>query len=219
MPGSLKTAEGAGQRIDLHCHTLYSHDNYLKPRDLIRRAREVGLDGVVVTEHHSFEVGRAVDLVARDEGFPVFRGVEVSTNRGHILLYGVCDDSWNIWGRNNYLDAAEVIAVASSLGAAAVAAHPYRLNDLYPLGEAIYELEGLAAVETANGRNQPEEDRTAEDAARTLGLPRVGGSDCHLAGEVGRCYTVFERPVESMTDLVRELLAGRCRPGRLQRPT
>ena len=218
MPGPLRGSGGGGTRIDLHCHTLYSHDNYLEPRDLIRRAREIGLDAVVVTEHHSHEAGRAVDRVARDEGFRVFRGVEVSTNRGHILLYGVRDDSWNIWGRHNYLDAAEVIAVACSLGAVAVAAHPYRLNDLYPLGDAIYDLEGLAAVETANGRNQPEEDRRAEEAARALGLACVGGSDCHTAGEAGRCYTVFERPVESMADLVRELLAGRCRPERLTDP-
>jgi predicted metal-dependent phosphoesterase TrpH len=202
-------------RIDLHCHTLYSRDNYLEARDLIRWSRESGLDGVVVTEHHSHEAGRqAVDRVAHEEGFLLLRGVEVSTNQGHLLLYGVEDDSWNVWGRNNYLDAREVIAAAKRLGAVAVAAHPYRLNDLYPMGAGIYKLTGLVAVETANGRNQLVEDQRAEEATRALGLPGVGGSDCHAVGDIGKCYTVFERPVCTVADLVRELSAGRCRPER-----
>lgn len=201
-------------RIDLHCHTLYSKDNYLEPRDLIRRARARGLDAVVVTEHHSYEASRPVERVAAEEGFLVLRGVEVSTNQGHVLLFGVEDDSWNRWGRNNYLEAGDVIEAARRLGAAAVAAHPFRMNDLYALGDGIYRLAGLAAVETANGANQPDEDRQASEAAESLGLPQVGGSDCHKAHDVGRCCTVFERPVANLADLVREIAAGRCRPAK-----
>ena len=206
----------AGVRIDLHCHTLYSNDNYLEPRDLICRARERGLDGVVVTEHHSYQASRPLDRIAREEGFLVLRGVEVSTNRGHVLLYGVRDDSWNRWGRNNYLGAGEVLAAAAAAGAVAVAAHPFRMNDLYALGDGIYRLGGLAAVETANGANRLEEDDQAAEAARALGLPQVGGSDCHDAAQVGPCYTLFERQIASMDDLVRELSAGRCRAVRAE---
>jgi predicted metal-dependent phosphoesterase TrpH len=206
----------AGVRLDLHCHTVYSKDNYLEPGDLICQAREAGLDGVVVTEHHSYQASRPLDRIAREEGFLVLRGVEVSTNQGHILLYGIRDDAWNRWGRNNYLDAREVIAAAAAAGAIAVAAHPFRMNDLYALGDGIYRLGGLGAVETANGANQPKEDELAAAAARALGLPQVGGSDCHDATQVGRCYTLLERPVAAMEDLVRELSAGRCRAVRAE---
>jgi hypothetical protein len=96
-----------------------------------------------------------------------------------------------------------------------VAAHPYASRDLYSLGDGIYDLEGLSAIETANGRNQPQEDEPAAVAAQTLGLPAVGGSDCHSRSEVGSCHTIFDRPIATIEDLVKEIRAGRCRPGRL----
>src|SRR2546423_15273689 len=39
-------------KFDLHMHTRrYSPDSEIDPFDLVRRAREVGLDGIVITEH------------------------------------------------------------------------------------------------------------------------------------------------------------------------
>ena len=78
--------------IDCHCHTRFSYDNWLEPLDLIRRAKAIGLDGVVVTEHHSYEASAPVETIARDEGFLLLRGVEISTDRGHLLAYGIEDD-------------------------------------------------------------------------------------------------------------------------------
>jgi predicted metal-dependent phosphoesterase TrpH len=202
-------------RLDLHCHTVYSNDNYLEPRDLIREARVKGLDGVVVTEHHSYEASWPVERLARKEGFLVLRGLEVSTDRGHLLVYGVTSDAWNGWGRNNYLEASKVIAAVAQLGGVAVPAHPYRVKDLYPLGDGIYELSGIAAVEALNGKNEPAENELAVAAALRLGLPQIGGSDCHTRSEVGTCHTVFDCSLLTLEDLVREIRAGRCRPGEL----
>jgi predicted metal-dependent phosphoesterase TrpH len=33
-------------KIDLHCHTKYSGDNYLEPEELIEQALKVNLNGV-----------------------------------------------------------------------------------------------------------------------------------------------------------------------------
>ena len=39
-------------KFDLHMHTTrHSPDSVMDPLDLVRRAREIGLDGVVITEH------------------------------------------------------------------------------------------------------------------------------------------------------------------------
>ena len=70
--------------IDCHCHTKHSYDNWLEPLDLVRRAKAIGLDGVVITEHHSYEASAPVEAVGRDEGLLVLRGVEISTDRGHL---------------------------------------------------------------------------------------------------------------------------------------
>ena len=60
--------------IDTHCHTKYSYDNWLEPLALIRRAKALGLGGIVVTEHYAYEASLPVEAVARDEGFLVLRG-------------------------------------------------------------------------------------------------------------------------------------------------
>jgi predicted metal-dependent phosphoesterase TrpH len=44
---------GNHMRIDLHCHSKYSTDNFLEPEDLIQKAVERMLDGVCFTEHFS----------------------------------------------------------------------------------------------------------------------------------------------------------------------
>jgi predicted metal-dependent phosphoesterase TrpH len=82
--------------IDLHCHTKYSYDCYLEPLDLIKRARELKLDGICITEHYSYALSRYAANIGQSENFLILRGLEISTNMGHLLIYGVKDDSWNI---------------------------------------------------------------------------------------------------------------------------
>ena len=195
--------------IDLHCHTKYSQDNHLEPEDLIRRAMELGLDGVCVTEHHSMNCSRPVSRLTLPEGLLVLRGVEVSTDSGHLLVYGVNDDSWNRWGRNNYLKLAKVVASVHELGGVCVPAHPFRGWE--SMGDNVFSFEGFDAIETHNGNNAQHQNEPAIQAARKLALPSIGGSDCHYADRVGRAYTEFLNPVRNMDDLVREIKAGNCR--------
>jgi len=170
-------------KIDLHCHSTFSQDNHLEPQDVIRRASQLGLDGVCFTEHHSFESSSLVDKTDRPKGFLVFRGVEVSTDAGHLLVYGVKDDSWNRWGRNNYLNLAKVVESVHALGGICVPAHPFRGWE--SLGEKIYSVESLDAIETHNGVNGLLQNGLAIEAALKLGLPSTGGSDCHYLNQVG----------------------------------
>lgn len=199
-------------KIDLHCHTVYSGDSLMTPRDLFRRAREVGLDGVAITEHMSFEASHPAERIAREEGFVLFRGVEVSTDRGHLVLFGLCDDSWNIWGEKHYYDAHKVLERAVSIGAAVIAAHPYSRRDLHAAMDDVLTFAGLTAIEGANGRCRPGENEAAQAAAGMMGLPMTGGSDCHRTDEVGGCYTLFERSVSSVAELIAEIRAGRVTP-------
>lgn len=197
--------------IDTHCHTKYSYDNWLEPVDLIRRARALGLDGIVITEHNSFEASGPVEQIARDEGFLVLRGVEISTDHGHLLAYGVQDDGWNVWGRDNYLPMNEVIERLLKLGAICVPAHPYREMGACSLLDRLLDLKGIAGVETHNGGNDDSDNELALFAARHLAVPTLGGSDCHKVSAVGRCATQFSRPVGDMESLIAAILNGACR--------
>jgi len=197
--------------IDCHCHTRHSNDNWLEPADLVRRAKALGLDGVVVTEHHSVEASEPVERLGREEGLLVLRGVEISSDHGHLLAFGVLDDGWNIWGRNNYIPLAEVIARVSELGGICVPAHPFRNIGLASLCEGLLGARGIAAIETHNGGNQTSDNDLAIQAAAHMGLPSLGGSDCHKPEAVGRCATEFLRPVTDLASFLAAVRDGACR--------
>ena len=196
--------------INTHCHTKYSYDNWLEPVDLIRRAKWLGIDAVCITEHYSYEASEPVLQVGQDEGLLVLRGVEIATDRGHLLAYGVQDDGWNTWNRDNYLPMHEVIARINELGGLCVPAHPFRQVGLASLCAGILDLQGIAAVETHNGNNSVEDDRLAQSAAQLLGLPALGGSDCHKSAAVGRCATEFTDDIRCMADFIAAVRAGHC---------
>jgi len=197
--------------IDCHCHTKFSNDNWLEPLDLVRRARELGLDGLAVTEHHSIEASESVARIGQEEGLLVLRGVEISTDHGHLLVFGLSDDSWNIWGRNNYIPLRELIERANALGAICVPAHPFRDIGLPSLLDAVLDLDGIAAVETHNGGNLDHVNELAMTASGILGLPGLGGSDCHKRNAVGRCATEFFQPVQDMASFIAAVRSGACR--------
>jgi len=199
--------------IDCHCHTKHSYDNWLEPVNLVRRAKALGLDGVVVTEHYSYEASEPVEAIARDEGLLLLRGVEIATDMGHLLAYGVSDDSWNRWGRDTWLPMQEVIERVLSLGGICVPAHPFREIGACSLMERLLDLGGIAAVETHNGGNSDSDNELAVDACLTLALPSLGGSDCHKVSSVGRCATEFLQPVADMPSFVAAVTAGACRGG------
>ena len=197
--------------IDTHCHTKYSYDNWLEPLDLIRRAKALGLDGAVITEHYSYEASAPVEQVGRDEGFLILRGVEIATDKGHLLAYGVEDDGWNIWGRDSYLPLEEVIERINDLGGICAPAHPFRNVGLASLMEGLLDLKDIAAVESHNGVNAESDNDLAISTAGHLGLPTLGGSDCHKTVAVGRCATEFSQPVHDMASFIAAVRAGACR--------
>ena len=197
--------------IDTHCHTKYSYDNWLEPVNLIRRAKFLGIDAVCITEHYSYEASEPVEQIGRDEGFLVLRGVEISTNRGHLLAYGVEDDGWNTWGRDNYLPLEDVIERINFLGGICVPAHPFREVGLASLLEGIHGLQGIAGIESHNGNNCEVDNQLAIQAAHQRGLPTLGGSDCHKTEAVGRCATEFSSPVTCMADFVAAVRSASCR--------
>src|SRR5437868_10490475 len=76
--------------IDLHCHTkVLSPCSALTPEALVRAARARGLDGVCITEHDAQWTEAAVTALTQEMQFLVLRGMEVTTEVGHVLVFGV----------------------------------------------------------------------------------------------------------------------------------
>src|SRR5262245_52155849 len=105
----------------MHVHTTVgSYDSNLSLLDLIRRGKAAGLDGVVVTEHeHGWDRDLARQLT-REHDFVILCGMEVSTDLGHILVYGLEEYVSGI------IYAGTLRQVVDTIDAVMFAAHPYR---------------------------------------------------------------------------------------------
>jgi predicted metal-dependent phosphoesterase TrpH len=202
--------------IDLHSHTWpRSHDSVLNPNDLVERAKRAGLDAIVFTEHDTLWDEASVREIAERHGFPVLAGVEISTDDGHILVFGI--DKY-VFGMHRADQLAKYVEAA---GGAMVAAHPYRRQmPWYIRNDEEYEqaLQRAArnpayqycqALEELNGRGSDKENAFAKRLCDMMGMPGTGGTDSHAIQDIGKCATYFEREIRSERDLIAEILAGR----------
>jgi predicted metal-dependent phosphoesterase TrpH len=197
--------------IDLHVHSHHTLGCNLLPRDVVRRAREAGLDGVAFTDTNTLEGLEEIRAAGRDEGFLALCGVELTTDRGHYLCF-FPDPSKipappQVFGTTPW-PVRDVLRKVGELGGVAIAAHPYDKTVERPGGDVIFTLDGLAAVEGLNARRKGPANDLAMEAADHMSLPCIGASGAHALEEVGKAATLFKEPVRSEADLVAQIRAG-----------
>jgi predicted metal-dependent phosphoesterase TrpH len=191
--------------IDLHCHTTpRSGCSAIGVAELIARARGFGLDAVCLTEHDALWDEEEVAALSAEHGFPVLRGVEVTTEAGHVLAFGLDHFS------SLFHVAARLRAAADACGAVLVLAHPQRPGQPLLPPDARRAL--FDAVEGVNGSDTPAQNEVALRLAADMPLPPTGGSDCHAPAEIGRAATRLAHPVRSTAELVAELKRGQHAP-------
>lgn len=173
-------------------------------RDILARARRLGLDGVCITDHGSTDVLSQIREGFQPDGLLVLVGMEYTTPQGDYLVYGPAEDL--LPG----MDAVSLIEAVDKRGGAVVAAHPFR--GWRPSEPSVLAHPKLTAIEVVNGRNTDAEDEEAEAVAKRHGAVRVAGSDAHSLDELARFPTDFSVDIRSRDDLVRALRSGACRP-------
>ncbi len=186
--------------IDLHCHTLpLSTCSALEPETLVRLARERGLDGVCLTEHDRAWPEEELEALRRRTAFPVFSAVELTTDQGHVLAFGLDGP------RSFSAIAREVHDAAKRSEGILFLAHPARDGLLKVTHDTV---EFFASVEAINGSDTRLQNMAASGLAHGFRLPGIGGSDAHTPAEVGRAATRFHRRIETQADLLAALRAG-----------
>lgn len=195
--------------IDLHCHTRpLSACSALGLDELVLLSRERGLDGVCLTEHdRAWDPGQLGEARAR-LGFPIFSAVELTTDMGHVLAFGLPGPS------AFSASAAEVFAAAEAAGGLLFLAHPARDGLLRVTHETV---EYFASVEAANGSDTRLQNIAAAGLAHGFRLPGIGGSDAHTAAEAARAATRFEAEVATGEELLIALKSGRYAAALLDR--
>lgn len=199
--------------IDLHVHSHHTRGCTLTPRDVVRRAKEAGLDGVAFTDLNTLDGLEEVRAAGRDEGFLALCGVEIVTDRGHYLCFfpdpARVPAPPQVFGSATPWPARDVLAKVRDLGGVVVAAHPYDKTVERPSGDFIFTLDGLSAIEGLNARRKGPANDLAVEAADHMSLPCTGASGTFASvDEVGKAATLFRDPVASEADLVRQLRAG-----------
>ncbi|MGE0386274.1 MAG: PHP-associated domain-containing protein [Gammaproteobacteria bacterium] len=198
--------------IDLHTHSIKSDDGRAKVENYCQwiRAKELPLDGFVLTEHRQFDFDSDYAPLAAQFDLRILKGAEVETEYGHVLLFGVTGALYSALDFADIrLPLAAVLDAARRHGAVAVPCHPGRPRvGMFAHTEALGVPPGVAIVETFNGGSRESEDRIAIDNAARLGYRGIGGSDSHIVSHIGRCATRFPRDIRDEADLVAALNAG-----------
>jgi predicted metal-dependent phosphoesterase TrpH len=213
--------------IDIHTHTFpTSVDSFITADELIEEAKRIGLDGVCITDHDGFWDHSEVDELSKRHNFLVIPGCEVTTEDGHILVYGLKN---YIFGMHR---ASFVNNHVEREGGAMVVAHPYRRTYRKQADTdqaAYYEMLERASrnsifdiidgVEVLNSRGTEEENAFSSEMAKWFDLPGTGASDAHRLEDLGTFATEFERDISGLDDLIVELKSGRFSPIVLSHPT
>jgi len=180
----------------------------------------MGLDGVCLAEHDAmWDPDEAADL-AGDSGILILRANEVSTNHGHVLVFGYEE---KIEGVLAVLE--ELRAEVTRAGGLTIVSHPFRGFLLFGVAEFQMSVEDASertvfqhvdGVEILNGMVREQGNDMARRVAERLDLIGVAGSDAHRLDEVGRCVTILEREISNEQELVEELRARRFTTGALR---
>lgn len=196
--------------VDLHVHTnLASRCSNLSPLQLINRARELGLDAVAVTEHSTYRGAQEMYQIALPYDFKVFRGMEVYTELGDMLVFG-----WSGDIRYYLYPFHELKKQVEEAGGIIIPAHPCRGTEVrHPLRQSLPDdlLSSIFAIETRNGSIKRKSNDQAQALSEKYGLYGTGGSDAHHVSHLGTCVTVFEDWPDNEADLIEALRSGRYR--------
>jgi predicted metal-dependent phosphoesterase TrpH len=205
--------------IDMHNHTnICSPCSVLYPEELIEQAKIMGLDGICVTDHHDIDGAEVTKEIGLKMNFPVFRGIEASTELGDMLVFGY----YRPIPANMPL--LELLKMVHGEGGIVFAAHPFHTNGGWSLYLALKKrgvdldhqwrrvqlLDQLDGFEVING-NIPHKLNTK--AARLSFLMKkvgIGGSDAHLPKDIARAATRFHEAINTDQQLVDALKHGRC---------
>ena len=215
--------------FDMHVHTNKgSSDSNLTPEDMILQSERLGFFGICVTEHSGPWDQHEFKLFAEKHNQTLIRAMEVETDMGHILAFGLSEYFPGI------SRASKLREFATLSNGFIISAHPFRglfansVNRrplLYPTGvdlpmtveeAAGHEVFDLVdAIEVANGATIYEDNEFALKVAKHRSMKITGGSDAHSTHGLGRVITVFPDEIVTEEMFLNALHLGKYFPAML----
>jgi len=208
-------------RVDLHIHTTaYSPCSIMSPDDMMTAAVAAGLDGICLTEHNKIWPAGDARILGEKYRLTVFRGMEVTTTAGDVLVFGLEEEPLiSIWTPET------LKRKVDEAGGVAIAAHPFRGFLVFGFASLQMDLNealdnrlfaNVHGVEVCNSMVTQDENEFAAKVADALDLVKVGGSDAHDPKAVGTCVNVFDDRIADERELIAAIRNGKVRVQRMK---
>ncbi len=195
-------------QFDLHVHSTGSFDSKLRPRQILTKARNLGLSGISITDHD-----RLTEVQNPYPDLLLIPGMEI-----RIYDQGLCP-SWGAdllaLGIEHEVETGRglfsTIEAIHDAGGVVVVPHPFSSKDEFPaLNEGVYDIAHLVeGIEVLNQKKHLDNVR-ARKLSETFNLAKIGGSDAHELEYLGRVVTVSEA-IHSSEELLVAIRHRRCR--------
>lgn len=171
-------------RVDLHLHSIFSHDGQSSLEALIERSRACGLDRIALTDHNTVE--GALELAQMAPELAIV-GEEVKTREGEVIGLFITERLVP------YLRPEEAMDHIHAMGGLAYVPHPLDRRRDHFRAERIVELaDRIDIIETYNPWCDSSANQAAAALASDLGKVAATGSDAHSARELGRSWMEIE---------------------------
>lgn len=158
--------------VDLHMHSFYSPDSRSKIEAMVKRALDVGLGAIAITDHDSWKGARAASKIA-PPNLLIVPGAELKTDKGDLVALFVEQEIKS----GSFEEAVEKIHAQAGI---AIVPHP---------GESLKVTKGAIAIangyEAFNATLSAKDNLRSVDLASGLNKPGIAVSDAHLVREIG----------------------------------
>lgn len=181
---------------DLHTHTIYSYDGTASVPAVLKRAKQIGLDIIAITDHDEIHGSLKALDIAPNYGVEVIPGIEITTAEGDLLALNITEKV------ERGLPLIDTVLRAGELGGFCIAPHPmasgFGMKSLsaYSIMQALRNRDVarvLIGIETYNATALDKmSNHYALILGEHLGIAKLGNSDAHIAEAIGLGTTEFE---------------------------
>lgn len=180
---------------DIHMHSIYSYDGTASVTAILKRAQQIGLDAIAITDHDEINGSLKAMELAPNFGVEVIPGIEVTTAEGDLLALNVTE---KIQPNRSLI---ETVLKVGELDGFCVAPHPMagglgmKSLSAYSILKALREpdvVRTLIAIETYNATAIDKmSNHYARILADRLDIAQTGSSDAHIVEAIGLGVTEF----------------------------
>ena len=193
-------------KLDPHIHSCYSGDARSSPKDIVKKAKSIGLDMIAISDHDSVKGSKiAIELSQDMDDFLVIPSIEISSNKGHIIGFGVKTAIPKDFSPE------ETVEMIHDEGGIAIIPHPFsfyrngllsnktsiffddkKIIDKLIVFDEIPKKSSIEGIEVLNARHVfGYSNFKAKKLSEKYDLAKIGASDSHFLESIGNCYTEF----------------------------